>query len=134
MSGVWNDSLRNPARCGSRAVANRECTFVVYVMRRTAMLDQHTGLRRGGGRRVEKKVWTWDPNAASWDLTSHRRFVWYNWLLLLELDALDHDGDGQPDNAVMRKYTWGLDLAGLTEPGAPATGASEPGAPATGLP
>jgi len=44
----------------------------------------------------------------------------------------------------LRKYTWGRDLAALTEPGAratglpepgaPATGASEPGAPATGLP
>ncbi|TWT45060.1 tRNA(Glu)-specific nuclease WapA precursor [Phycisphaerae bacterium RAS1] len=35
-----------------------------------------------------------------------RRFVYDGWLLLLELDGLD-------DNAVIRKYTWGLDLAGL---------------------
>jgi RHS repeat-associated protein len=51
-----------------------------------------------------------------WVLTEHRRFVWGGcgtgvspvnggWLLLLELDGLD-------DNAVVRKYTWGLDLAG----------------------
>ncbi len=55
------------------------------------------------GRRVEKKVYTY--NGSSWDLSETRRFVWYNWLLLEELDALN-------GNAIVRKYTWGLDLAG----------------------
>ncbi|TWT45062.1 tRNA(Glu)-specific nuclease WapA precursor [Phycisphaerae bacterium RAS1] len=58
------------------------------------------------GRRVIKRVYTWDESNDEWDLTLDRRFVYDGWLLLLELDGLD-------DNAVIRKYTWGLDLAGL---------------------
>jgi RHS repeat-associated protein len=53
-------------------------------------------------------VYTYQDN--DWVLTEHRRFVWGGagtggWLLLLELDGLN-------SNAVVRKYTWGLDLAG----------------------
>jgi RHS repeat-associated protein len=66
------------------------------------------------GRRIEKKVYTWQttPPPAQWVLTEHRRFVWAGtgtgaWLMLMELDGLNH-------NAVVRKYTWGLDLAGQT--------------------
>ena len=57
------------------------------------------------GRRVRKQVFDWDPNAEQWETTPSldRRFVWYNWLMLLELDG---------DNEIVRKYTWGLDLAG----------------------
>jgi hypothetical protein len=72
------------------------------------------------GRRIEKKVYTWTtmPPPGHWALTEHRRFVWAGtgmggvgvspaggWLMLMELDALNH-------SAVVRKYTWGLDLAG----------------------
>ena len=46
---------------------------------------------------------------SSWDLSETRRFIWNNWLLLLELDG---DGD------VLRKLTWGLDLAGQRGAGA----------------
>jgi RHS repeat-associated protein len=53
------------------------------------------------GRRIEKKVYTY--NGSSWDLSETRRFIWNNWLLLLELD-----GDGN----VLRKLTWGRDLSG----------------------
>jgi RHS repeat-associated protein len=57
------------------------------------------------GRRVEKAVYAWDEQAEEWETTPtlHRKFVWYNWLMLLELDG---------DNEIVRKYTWGLDLAG----------------------
>jgi RHS repeat-associated protein len=53
------------------------------------------------GRRVEKKVYT--HNGSQWNLTTTRRFVYADWLLVLELDG---------ENDVLRKYTWGLDLAG----------------------
>jgi len=53
------------------------------------------------GRRVQKKVYT--HNGSQWNLTLERRFVWADWLMLLELDG---------NNAVAAKYTWGLDLAG----------------------
>ena len=38
-----------------------------------------------------------------WSVTEERKFVWAGWLLLMELDG---------DNNIVRKYTWGLDLAG----------------------
>ena len=53
------------------------------------------------GRRVRKTVET--HNGSSWSETADTKFVWYNWLMLLELD--DNDD-------VLRKYSWGLDLAG----------------------
>ena len=56
------------------------------------------------GRRVEAKTYVYTTN---WNtLVRHRKFVWDGWKLLAELD-------GQSSNAVVRKYTWGLDLAGL---------------------
>ena len=56
------------------------------------------------GRRVRKVVSTW--NGSAWVEQSCRKFVWSGWLMLLELD-------GQSSDAVIRQYTWGLDLAGL---------------------
>jgi RHS repeat-associated protein len=67
------------------------------------------------GRRVQKKVST--RQSGAWTLTLHRQYVWGGtggssasggWLLLMELDGLG--GTGVPP---VRKYTWGLDLAGL---------------------
>src|SRR5690606_18532129 len=60
-------------------------------------------------RRIWKKVFPWDPNSGpsgDWKATPsvHRTFVWFNWLMLLELDG--------SDNSVVRRYTWGLDVAG----------------------
>jgi len=63
------------------------------------------------GRRVEKAVYAWDTQAEEWAEPPilHRKFVWGGagatggWLLLLELDG---------DDESVRKYTWGLDLAG----------------------
>ncbi|MGE0481618.1 MAG: hypothetical protein AB7Q17_14215, partial [Phycisphaerae bacterium] len=59
------------------------------------------------GRRIEKLVETWtDDDPDEWVETSRIRYVYDGWLLLEELDAMD-------SNAVVRQYTWGLDLAGL---------------------
>ena len=54
------------------------------------------------GRRIEKKVSDW--NASTWVLSLDRKFVYDGWLLLLELDGANGD-------AVVKKYTWGLDLS-----------------------
>ncbi len=62
------------------------------------------------GRRVEKRVYDWEgPGPDDWAATPslHRKFVWSGWLMLQGLDEVF----GQ--DAVLRKYTWGLDLAGL---------------------
>jgi len=60
--------------------------------------------------RIRKQVFDWDEQAADWQATPsvQRKFVWGGtdaggWLLLMELDGSDN---------VVRKYTWGLDLAG----------------------
>jgi len=63
------------------------------------------------GRRVEKKVST--HNGTSWSVDDRRRFVWSDWLPLLELDASDPN-----DVTILRKYTWGLDLSGNSIDGA----------------
>jgi RHS repeat-associated protein len=55
------------------------------------------------GRRIEKSVYDWASGDWSATASEVRRFVWAGWLMLAELD-----GDNQP----VRKYTWGLDLAG----------------------
>jgi len=56
------------------------------------------------GRRIEKIVSEYRTTpTAGWYETSRRRYVWAGWLMLLELDR---------SNNIVRKYTWGLDLAG----------------------
>lgn len=57
------------------------------------------------GRRIEKKVWQWASGSWGSPIT-HAKYVWDGWLLLEELNGLS-------SNAVTKKYTWGLDLAGL---------------------
>ncbi|TWT45270.1 tRNA3(Ser)-specific nuclease WapA precursor [Phycisphaerae bacterium RAS1] len=57
-------------------------------------------------RRVMKRVYTWDDGEDEWNLTLDRRYVYDGWRVLLELDGMN-------SNAIIRKYTWGLDLAGL---------------------
>jgi len=67
------------------------------------------------GRRIEKQVFDWDDQAADWQATPsvQRKFVWGGtdaggWLMLMELDGND---------SIVRKYTWGLDLAGQSGSG-----------------
>ncbi|MBK9126258.1 MAG: hypothetical protein IPM13_00440 [Phycisphaerales bacterium] len=64
------------------------------------------------GRRIERRKYTWQTAnpPASWTLAESTRYVWSDWLLLMELDGLQ-------GNAVLRKYTWGLDLSGLNGAG-----------------
>ncbi|MBK9126263.1 MAG: hypothetical protein IPM13_00465 [Phycisphaerales bacterium] len=65
------------------------------------------------GRRMEKKVFDWNTilngGAGGWSPTPsvHRRFVWKDWLLLLDDDQLNDPNN--PDCT----FTWGLELAGL---------------------
>ena len=59
------------------------------------------------GRRVSKTVSTY--NGSAWQISQKLKFIWHGWLMLVELEE-----DAQQDDDVMRKYTWGLDLAGLS--------------------
>jgi RHS repeat-associated protein len=71
------------------------------------------------GRRIEKQVWSY---SGGWTATEDWKFMYSDWLLLLELDGLNSD-------SVKRQYTWGLDLSGVAS-GAPAgrlTGGGLPG-------
>lgn len=55
------------------------------------------------GRRVSKKVFNW--NGAAWVLASSRLFVFHDWNMVAELNAL-------ATNAVTRTFAWGSDLSG----------------------
>lgn len=67
------------------------------------------------GRRVERKVYAWNTSGRAWSTTpsEHVKYVWGpggqpgQWLVLMELDGLN-------SNAALKKYAWGLDLAGLS--------------------
>ena len=51
------------------------------------------------GRRVSKKVHTW--NGSAWVLSSERRYVYQGWNLIAELDSA---------GSVLRQFFWGLDV------------------------
>lgn len=57
---------------------------------------------------MEKKVYEWDDGDWEEAPTIWRRYVWYNWLMMQELDI----SDGGSTKTVRRHYTWGLDLTG----------------------
>lgn len=57
----------------------------------------------GQGRRLAKKVSNW--NGATWTLASSTLFLYEDWNMIAELDALNN-------SAVIRTYVWGLDLSG----------------------
>ncbi len=65
------------------------------------------------GRRVQRNVYSWNPTggggSGAWNTTADesQRLIYYNWLPLVELNGLS-------GNAVLRRWTWGLDLAGLS--------------------
>jgi RHS repeat-associated protein len=67
------------------------------------------------GRRVQKKVIPWDATNSVWlddQPDADLRFVYDGWNVVMVLDGRDLDNDQQPDNTVVRKYTWGLDVSG----------------------
>lgn len=86
-------------------------------------------------RRVEKTVYDLDigdpndPQDDTWNTTPLRqqRFVWYNWLMIAELDV-EPDGQGGETLSIRRRYTWGQDLSGV----GPANGRSLAGAGGVG--
>ena len=59
-------------------------------------------------RRVRQKAYAWANG--QWETTpaEERMFVWHGWRMLMELDGLAGTGV----SPVVRKYAWGLDLAG----------------------
>jgi hypothetical protein len=63
------------------------------------------------GRRIRRQVWTW--NAGVRPETTVTRSVYHGERVVLELE-------GGTGILPVRKYTWGLDLAGLVASGAPA--------------
>jgi len=56
------------------------------------------------GRRIQKQVYAWDAASDLWSLTSDLRYVYDGWNLIEILDATSSD-------AVVKTYTWGLDLS-----------------------
>ncbi|MFO0972534.1 MAG: hypothetical protein U1A27_03710 [Phycisphaerae bacterium] len=66
------------------------------------------------GRRTRKRVYHWDTGSSDWATAPDldRRFVYDGWNLVTEMDGLDTDEDGNP--AILRQFTWGLDLSGLS--------------------
>ncbi|MBK9119044.1 MAG: hypothetical protein IPM18_05485 [Phycisphaerales bacterium] len=61
-------------------------------------------------RRVRKTVTPWDEQTSNWASAPSldRKYLWSGWRLLLETDVPASGGE-----AVLRSFTWGLDLAGL---------------------
>ena len=60
----------------------------------------------GQGRRISKKVYSW--NSTAWVLGTSTRFLHDGWNLLAELNALN-------SNAVVGTYVWGSDLSGSSQ-------------------
>jgi RHS repeat-associated protein len=61
-------------------------------------------------RRIERKVYDWDPNSANCESTPSdwTRYVYDGWRVVLEVDV----DSGDPNTlTVEKKYTWGLDLS-----------------------
>ena len=56
------------------------------------------------GRRFEKIVFQWNSAASTWNAISTTRFLYDGWNLVAELDGVN--------NAILRRYFWGLDLSG----------------------
>ena len=58
-------------------------------------------------------------NGSSWnsDPSERRRFVWYNWLMVMEIVESDTSSppDGTMDAKRVRRFTWGRDLGGGLE-------------------
>ena len=60
------------------------------------------------GRRIAKKVENYSVVTSTWSTTTDLRFLYDGWNLLAEKDAL-------AANALLRGYSWGLDLSGSTQ-------------------
>ena len=70
------------------------------------------------GRRIEKRVFN-RASGTAWNTnpSERRRFVWYNWLMVMEIIESDTSSppDGTMDAKRVRRFTWGRDLGGGLE-------------------
>jgi RHS repeat-associated protein len=57
----------------------------------------------GTGRRIQKKVYSWNTSASNYQLQSTTKFVYDGWNLIAELDG---------NNALAKSYVWGQDISG----------------------
>ncbi len=57
------------------------------------------------GRRVSQVVESYDTGSGTWTVVAYTKYISAGWLMLMELDGLSSD-------AVLRRNTWGRDLAG----------------------
>jgi hypothetical protein len=57
------------------------------------------------GRRVEKQVYPWNGSAYATSAVTDRKFIYNGWNVVVEYDVL-------AGSALLRSYTWGLDLTG----------------------
>jgi len=60
------------------------------------------------GRRIDKKVSTWNLSTSTFQLSTETKFLYDGWNLIAELN-------GVASNAPIRTYTWGLDLSGSAQ-------------------
>lgn len=69
------------------------------------------------GRRVKKKVWTWDPalngGSGDWVLIRYLRFCYHGWNLVVEMAM--STGGGAETGTALRRYQWGRDLSGTLQ-------------------
>lgn len=64
-------------------------------------------------RRIQKRVYGWNPAFEMFELRTDRRFVYDDWNVVLVLRGTgDYDPEGFDENDVLTKYAWGLDLSG----------------------
>jgi RHS repeat-associated protein len=63
------------------------------------------------GRRVSKKVYTWNTSMSAYNTTpiTSLLYIYDGWNLIAEIDLLDLDND------VLRQYVWGPDLSGTLQ-------------------
>jgi RHS repeat-associated protein len=57
------------------------------------------------GRRIQKKVYGWNAQLASYQLQTATKFVYDGWNIVAELDG---------NNTLVRNYVWGQDMSGLS--------------------
>jgi RHS repeat-associated protein len=55
------------------------------------------------GRRVQKKVYSWNVGTSAYQLSSTVKFIYDGWNVVAEIDG---------NNALIRSYVWGQDLSG----------------------
>lgn len=63
------------------------------------------------GRRLAKRVFTWNLSLETWNLTADTRFLYDGWNLLAEFSA----STSTSNLNLVRSYTWGLDLSGTAQ-------------------